>query len=801
MLNLFIMRTKLKETIKHLKADELTNRYPLYTLTMVFMPGRFDSYSIAIMAIFLLVILSMDIIRRQQRKLKKSEKNFKQAEKMLKLQLESEKILSDISSKFAAITAKELNQGINFALRLSGSFFNVDRSYIFVFSDDTEQAMNNSHEWCAEGITPQIDNLQGVPNAMLPWWMNKLRNLENINIPSIDDLPPEAEAEKKFLQLQFIQSLVAVPMISRNKLLGFIGFDSVREKKKWADEQISLLKVVAEIISNALLQNRALKALEKSEEKFRYMAEFSPHALSICSRQEKFEYLNPKFTETFGYTLTEIPDRNRWFELAHPDPLYRRHVLELWHNDAKNIENGIATSRIFQISCKDGSEKEILIRTVAMGNDNFLATYEDITKQRRAVKKIEAYALELEKLCSQLDTEIDKARKVHERTMPGTLPAVKGLSFAAHYQPALKLGGDLYDVIKKENKLIAYLSDVTGHSMDGAMLSVFVNNTIDSFISLNEPENITPEKLCKFLAEQYHKENYPDEYFICIFLVVLDLNTKELSYTGAGFQDSPLVRMGNGEQLMLISKGLPISLAFPATMPDFHAGTIVLTPGTTILFNTDGLTEHEANGKFYGERLEKVFYENSHLPPEMIIEAVNEDFTQFNNGSRQGFDDITFLVMQVEAEVKKKLHFKLQSSFEELMKMHKKISEVLHPEYNAEMLVMGIDEMVANAIEHGNKFNLDKKVTVEIVLAGRYILATVEDEGEGFDWREKVTVPMELSGNRERGRGIPLAVLCCDSIVYNQKGNKVYIIKEQTPDSPLDSLINDVKRGRPVSSP
>lgn len=135
---------------------------------------------------------------------------------------------------------------------------------------------------------------------------------------------------------------------------------------------------------------------------------------------------------------------------------------------------------------------------------------------------------------------------------------------------------------------------------------------------------------------------------------------------------------------------------------------------------------------------------------------------------------------QERKERKEKLHFRLQSSFEEMAKMHEKILEVILPKFDNKMLVMGIEEMVVNAIEHGNKFNINKKVTVEIILASHYILATVEDEGEGFDWRKKISSPMELCGSKERGRGIPLAALCCDSIYYNLKGNKAYLFKKLT---------------------
>ena len=72
-----------------------------------------------------------------------------------------------------------------------------------------------------------------------------------------------------------------------------------------------------------------------------------------------------------------------------------------------------------------------------------------------------------------------------------------------------------------------------------------------------------------------------------------------------------------------------------------------LTPGTTIFCNTDGLTEQDSNGSYYRDRLPEVFFQNAHLPAHLVAQAVVDDFRDFNNGSLQGKDDITLLVLKV----------------------------------------------------------------------------------------------------------------------------------------------------------
>ena len=154
-----------------------------------------------------------------------------------------------------------------------------------------------------------------------------------------------------------------------------------------------------------------------------------------------------------------------------------------------------------------------------------MATYISLCLEEDARKKAE----------QALDEEIEKARQVHERSLQEQFPQVEGIDFAAHYQPARVLGGDFYHVKREGEQLIFYLADVSGHGLDGAILSVFIKNTIDNYLSLGRVKEklFRPEEILHYLTEQFYKEKYPEDYFISIFLGVLDHN---LFFSGRGFK-------------------------------------------------------------------------------------------------------------------------------------------------------------------------------------------------------------------------------------------------------------------------
>jgi two-component sensor histidine kinase len=187
----------------------------------------------------------------------------KRAEAELKFHAAFEELIANLSTNFVSLKSDEIDEGINLALEAIGEFAQVDRSYVFRFNSDLT-VMDNTHEWCADGIEPQIGNLQGLPSDVIPWWVGKLRKLETIYIPKVDDLPPEANGEKEILQAQDIMSLIVVPMVSGGTLVGFLGFDSVHEEKKWSEDIMTLLKVVGESFANVLERRKSEGRIRKS---------------------------------------------------------------------------------------------------------------------------------------------------------------------------------------------------------------------------------------------------------------------------------------------------------------------------------------------------------------------------------------------------------------------------------------------------------------------------------------------------------------------------------------------------------
>lgn len=176
-----------------------------------------------------------------------------------------EDLLMSLAIDFVNVPPKELELEIDRALRMTGEFTGVDRSYTFLY-DFERQLTSNTHEWCREGTEPMLEILQDVPLEGLDDWIDAHLKGETMHVPWVEDLPQDS-ALRSILEPQGIKTLVTIPLVYDSKCLGFVGFDAVRQRKSWSPEELTLLRMLAELFTNAEIGKRRVEALESARGK------------------------------------------------------------------------------------------------------------------------------------------------------------------------------------------------------------------------------------------------------------------------------------------------------------------------------------------------------------------------------------------------------------------------------------------------------------------------------------------------------------------------------------------------------
>ena len=180
-------------------------------------------------------------------------------------------LVAQISADFVNASRSNVDEKIHSMLERMGFFLQVDRTFLFQFSSD-EIFMWNTHEWCAPGVPSVKDMVQNYPVQEVPFIARIIRQREMLFVPSVEELPPEWEAEKRELRQQKVQSVLALPLAKGENLLGYFGFDSVRIQRDLDVEILEILRILGNILADALERDLLEKQILAARDAAQHMA-------------------------------------------------------------------------------------------------------------------------------------------------------------------------------------------------------------------------------------------------------------------------------------------------------------------------------------------------------------------------------------------------------------------------------------------------------------------------------------------------------------------------------------------------
>ncbi|WP_299454801.1 PAS domain-containing protein [uncultured Microscilla sp.] len=169
--------------------------------------------------------------------------------------------LSEISSIFNSLDS--FDEQVREVLHLLGGHTNVSRVSIYEDESDGEKSLN-TFEWCRKGIESRQHKFRTLIYARVPYYK---KVIEESGIFIITDADTEgSEAVQKSLKAQGVKSLLVAPLYVQGKHFGLIGFDECLIKRNWSENEIELIKTIANIISNAYEKRLAYHNLRQTKE-------------------------------------------------------------------------------------------------------------------------------------------------------------------------------------------------------------------------------------------------------------------------------------------------------------------------------------------------------------------------------------------------------------------------------------------------------------------------------------------------------------------------------------------------------
>lgn len=237
-------------------------------------------------------------------------------------------LVSKIASLFARMQIENSQEAITQSLKLIGDHVKADRAYIFKYDFD-EKTTSNTHEYCAQGITKEIDNLQDVPLGEIIYWVETHLKHDPLYILDVSKLSTDDHV-RHILEPQGVKSLLTIPLIQKGEVYGFLGLDSVKQIHKYSKFELEVLNEYSNLLVNVIERLELDKELKNEKMKSELIAQSAYIGTWDWNLETDQIFINDIWADMIGYTLDELEPTTieTWKELTHPDDLNQsiRHI-------------------------------------------------------------------------------------------------------------------------------------------------------------------------------------------------------------------------------------------------------------------------------------------------------------------------------------------------------------------------------------------------------------------------------------------------------------------------------------------
>lgn len=241
---------------------------------------------------------------------------------------------------------------------------------------------------------------------------------------------------------------------------------------------------------------------------------------------------------------------------------------------------------------------------------------------------------------ARVQQDLDAARSIQRSLLPQTLPKISGYSLAFRSVTCYEVGGDYLDIVAQpDGSLLIAVADVAGKGLASAIMAT-------SFRAAFRAMAITGLPLAELAARmnQHHWTEGEEARRRYVTAIFLRLHPEEgrVEVVNAGHNPGFLVDMNGGKKHEFNAAGTPLGL-LPGMQ--YASEECNFTPGTRLLFYTDGLTEvFKGDEEFGPERLMAEFSKCPGDKADAILDSLWTSIENFGDGSPQ-FDDMTALAL------------------------------------------------------------------------------------------------------------------------------------------------------------
>jgi serine phosphatase RsbU (regulator of sigma subunit)/anti-sigma regulatory factor (Ser/Thr protein kinase) len=341
---------------------------------------------------------------------------------------------------------------------------------------------------------------------------------------------------------------------------------------------------------------------------------------------------------------------------------------------------------------------------------------------------------------ARIEQEMRTAQNIQRSLLPKEVPNLAGWQLMPYYQPAWEVGGDFYDFLSFEDGRVGIVvGDVAGKGVPAALLMA----TTRTMLRTAAQETISPVKVLARVNDLLAAD-IPPGMFVTCFYALLDRASGRLCYANAG-HDLPY-RWHRGEVIELWATGMPLGM-LPGSQ--YEEKEMTLEPGDGVLFYSDGLVEaHNQQRAMFGfPRLRELLKERPECTAgRELINFLLGELANFTGKNWEQEDDVTLVALYrvalsaADAKPEEEDVWHLLSEWtvpsvpgneRQAMDLVEEAVQPLHlSDERLANLKTAVAEATMNAMEHGNHYQPDKAVGVQVLTSETAIAVRIQDQGE-----------------------------------------------------------------------
>jgi sigma-B regulation protein RsbU (phosphoserine phosphatase) len=465
-----------------------------------------------------------------------------------------------------------------------------------------------------------------------------------------------------------VRSELAVPLIAKKRVIGVIDIQASKEAY-FTEEHSRILTLVASRIATAIENARLYTRVARQAQTLTVLNEISRELTSILNVDQLFKRIGELLTRVIDYQMFSILllDAEREmlvhrFSLRYQENIQLKHDIPLGRGlvgyavrekTAVLAPDVSKDSRYIQLNPETRSElcvpliyKERAIGVLDLENTRRNYYNEDHMRTLTTLAGQIAIAVENARLYERIareeqrmERDLAMAREIQVRLLPQVLPQLKSADLAAKFDPALMIGGDMFDFLEYSGGRVAMaLGDVSGKGAPAALYAALVSGLLRSTASL-EPY---PAHMLSAINISLNERRIEAQY-VSLAYAVWDDEARVMTVANSGLPRPIFCR--NGKIDVIESTGLPLGLFEEA---EYDEVTVKAESGDLFVFVSDGIVDAvgPSGHQFGRKRLEEVNQQSSQLRAKQIVEAIF-DAVDTHRQAHAIFDDETVLAVKV----------------------------------------------------------------------------------------------------------------------------------------------------------